>query len=68
MIYAEVAGNPEGYAVSLGVPDTRFELWRAALEQVVGILGDPEARYRTGYASTPLLEALAAYFVDPDMK
>jgi hypothetical protein len=67
MIYAEVATNPEGHAVRLGVPDTRFELWRVALEQVIGILGDPEARYRTGYDSTPLFGAVAEYFVDPDM-
>lgn len=68
MIYAEVSASPAGHAVRLGVPDTQFELWKLALEQVVGILGDPEARYRTGYDSAPLLEALAEFFVDADLK
>ncbi len=52
-------------SVKLGIPEaslrpdlTRFELWEGALSRVLEILGDPEARYRTGYDSAQLGIAL----------
>lgn len=69
MAYAEPTAKGERHVVKLGVPDavtgdgrTRFEVWSQALIQVVDILGDPEARYRTGHDSAALLRAVGSYF------
>jgi hypothetical protein len=63
MTYFDVGA---AHAVRLGVPDTKFELWRSALEDVIDILGDPEARYRTGYDSVSLSKALVEFFDGPE--
>ncbi|WP_204913238.1 hypothetical protein [Microlunatus spumicola] len=65
MAYAE----PGTSTAPLGVPDaplhqvgTRFALWQQALEQVLDILGDPESRYRTGFDSRSLRDAMQEFF------
>ena len=56
-------------SVKLGVPDvslrpglTRLEIWETALTMVLEALGDPEARYRTGFDCDELRSALNAFF------
>ena len=41
---------------------SRLKLWQDALGMVVDILGDPEARYRTGFDTEDLRVAIDAFF------
>ena len=41
---------------------TRFQIWEEALNEVLDILGDPEARYRTGYDAAVMRAAMTTLF------
>lgn len=66
------SASSEGTPAKLGVPNStlfdgrsRYDLWQAALEKILDILGDPEARYRTGYNVDELAPAVHNFFKRP---